>query len=451
MNEDEKARRTALEAEIQKLNDDLNRVRQVRDSMQRSLEVEKAKAKKEDEEKKDLRLLVESNRERMRCLLEDLKRVKLMVASQSGDARFYQDVLVSCDIQDSDKKELPKMKGLLESLRERAEIAERQLSESKNDADRLAGLSKQISDLETKLRHYESIFGDLTEASDGSLKAQLAQKQKLIDQLELKVKTLEMTQDGVLKEIDAISNSHTELEARLSQQSQLLASKEENLVKLAAEKLKYDQKIALVMKDRDAQSNVAIALKKQIKHDEEERKALLSDNEKKASLISALEREIVSMKSICDRHEEQAKAALNAMEGLNRKSEKVTGKHEELRRELQTKESSIKKLTEERSELASENKKLGVKVKTLERRLKQNLPSLGGNGGAGDMDADMAKDLRKLAFCSVCESRIKDHILSRCMHIFCKQCVDKRLETRQRKCPTCGSAFGPNDVKQVYF
>ncbi len=59
--------------------------------------------------------------------------------------------------------------------------------------------------------------------------------------------------------------------------------------------------------------------------------------------------------------------------------------------------------------------------------------------------------LKGLIVCSVCNSANKDTILLRCSHTFCARCVKTRLDTRQRKCPTCAQAFSAEDVKPVYF
>lgn len=61
------------------------------------------------------------------------------------------------------------------------------------------------------------------------------------------------------------------------------------------------------------------------------------------------------------------------------------------------------------------------------------------------------RDIKKIAQCGVCHFRLKNHCLIKCMHCFCKECLDTRLETRQRKCPQCGLAFGPNDIKAIYI
>lgn len=58
---------------------------------------------------------------------------------------------------------------------------------------------------------------------------------------------------------------------------------------------------------------------------------------------------------------------------------------------------------------------------------------------------------QKLLKCNSCHTKDKDTVLIKCMHAFCRTCIDTRLETRQRKCPNCGEAFGANDVRTIYL
>ena len=58
---------------------------------------------------------------------------------------------------------------------------------------------------------------------------------------------------------------------------------------------------------------------------------------------------------------------------------------------------------------------------------------------------------RKLLKCNSCHLNDKSTVLLKCMHVFCRPCIDTRLETRQRKCPNCGESFGVADVKAIYL
>ena len=53
--------------------------------------------------------------------------------------------------------------------------------------------------------------------------------------------------------------------------------------------------------------------------------------------------------------------------------------------------------------------------------------------------------------CSVCKDRFKSAAITRCFHLFCKECIDENLRNRHRKCPACGEKFGQDDVRNIFF
>ena len=69
-----------------------------------------------------------------------------------------------------------------------------------------------------------------------------------------------------------------------------------------------------------------------------------------------------------------------------------------------------------------------------------------GDRGGSELDA-----LRSLVRCNVCRAANKDSVITRCMHVFCRACVDERLESRNRKCPQCATVFAASDVRPIYF
>ena len=84
-----------------------------------------------------------------------------------------------------------------------------------------------------------------------------------------------------------------------------------------------------------------------------------------------------------------------------------------------------------------------------------------GRGDKGGLSAEGASELqalekqvdvmRGMLNCNVCHQNPKDVVLTTCFHMFCNICIKTRLETRNRKCPGCGKAFGQQDVRQFYF
>ena len=72
------------------------------------------------------------------------------------------------------------------------------------------------------------------------------------------------------------------------------------------------------------------------------------------------------------------------------------------------------------------------------------------NSEPGGAD-EMLKLTLKMLKCSVCRDRFKEVTITRCYHLFCKECIDTNLANRHRKCPACGEKFGADDVQKIYL
>ncbi|KAL3666617.1 hypothetical protein V7S43_008240 [Phytophthora oleae] len=90
------------------------------------------------------------------------------------------------------------------------------------------------------------------------------------------------------------------------------------------------------------------------------------------------------------------------------------------------------------------------KIEEMEHKLQQ-AKSASSTGELTDLERFELRDLQKLVNCSVCQDRRKDVIISKCFHMFCKECIENNLKSRNRKCPTCKKMFGHDDVKTVWF
>ncbi|KAI4356680.1 hypothetical protein L6164_000684 [Bauhinia variegata] len=60
-------------------------------------------------------------------------------------------------------------------------------------------------------------------------------------------------------------------------------------------------------------------------------------------------------------------------------------------------------------------------------------------------------EYKEIVKCSICQGRTKEVVITKCYHLFCYSCIQKVIQSRQRKCPQCSASFGPNDVKPVYL
>ena len=85
----------------------------------------------------------------------------------------------------------------------------------------------------------------------------------------------------------------------------------------------------------------------------------------------------------------------------------------------------------------------------LSRQMSGESPGKGAAGGGGDnMELEFYRAKVK---CSLCRINDKDAIISKCMHSFCRECIQTRLEMRNRKCPACALQFDFQSVKDLFL
>lgn len=102
----------------------------------------------------------------------------------------------------------------------------------------------------------------------------------------------------------------------------------------------------------------------------------------------------------------------------------------------------------QKDQLAFEKRRLAEELSIANKKLEAYAES--GVGLVKELEEELGI-YKKLMKCNSCHIRDKNAVILKCMHCFCKNCLDIRLETRQRKCPNCGDAFGANDVKQIFL
>jgi E3 ubiquitin-protein ligase BRE1 len=160
---------------------------------------------------------------------------------------------------------------------------------------------------------------------------------------------------------------------------------------------------------------------------------------------------------------EQSVAAANAkVDGFNKNLEALTHENLQIRissaratSEYENSKTVVEDKRKENLSLMSELRKtheaLTLANLTIERQRK------GGEAKAipsSQKEAQLQKEVDKcmsILKCSTCKQNMRSTVLTKCLHTFCKSCIDMRISTRQRKCPACNLQFAQSDAQQLYF
>ncbi|KAI9768428.1 MAG: E3 ubiquitin-protein ligase bre1 [Geoglossum simile] len=298
---------------------------------------------------------------------------------------------------------------------------------------RIAGLEAEIERLRVQLGQSDSAGSRVDLDAFG------------LDELKHKYESLEKEYSMLSQELPSMGAAYKKAQALATKKVMDLAGLEEKVARLLADKSKADQKYFAAMKAKDARENEIRALKLQNSKSSEIVAQLKEAERAHASLLSNLEKQLtetkashVSLSTANRTLQQRAKEDSIAVEGLRSQVSVLT-------EALKSKDASL-------SSTSKACRSAEIEIEKLRTRLEEAKKSVdvwkGRSMGKENEEYEM---LRALALCNVCRSRFKNTVIKSCGHIFCKECVDERISSRSRKCPTCGKSFPTNDHMAVHM
>ncbi|KAG9005236.1 E3 ubiquitin-protein ligase bre1 [Tulasnella sp. JGI-2019a] len=440
---------------VTKLNTDNSRLRGARDSATNELAAIKAKDPKMQQ--KELKSMNEFQKERIAALVRETQRLRACLAVETGDEDFY---AVIADNPEENASYVNSLKSRLKDAEARntaLELSLRNLNTNKPDITRHVQSEAEARQLyataKEKLEKYERVYG----SSSGSNGVPPSDAQSLVERLAEKEAALQAIKTLKRQEDERTHGKPNAMDDLSGQVEQLMALREKNLTDLTAledkhkkislEKTKADTKYFATMKTKDSlevmKNNLELTLDKQSKRIQK----LLESDQALKQHVQLLEKLGSSAKA--DLMAGQAVIArLRAdMDLVNQKSDAYTKEISELHHQLEqrTQESEEKRLLVRT--LQEEAIKLKKAVTRAESKSEHVSTVTEGPSKVSKQNDNLLKILR----CSTCNQDFRSHVILKCMHTFCKGCIDARLNGRQRKCPACQMAFGTSDVQSIYF
>ncbi|KAF9322527.1 E3 ubiquitin-protein ligase bre1 [Podila minutissima] len=445
---EEKNRRATLEGELKKLESDISRVRDSRDRFQQMYEARCTKDDYEMQQNQEIRKIANTRKDRITTLATDIQRLQIMLAANTGDKDAFAFYLNG----PNDKSFLDDMRNKLRNSEEHVKALTIELEAYKEAASEIRELEAvtlsehklraQVEELTASLAKMEALIGSEAEDPVKALRATIKSKDEAIQILEAKVQAHEAVQAPLLNELHTVATAWGQLEEATSRKVIDLAQKEDLIYKLLSDKTRQESKCNLLIRAKDASANMTAVMKRQsdMQLDQIRR---LEEREKNLNIqMATLEREQMLLNNSVIQH----KGRLQEYTQQNASFKDKFTRQEERLAELQN---LLKERTEAYENEAHARKRLLEESEQMKRKIEEHAKaeSTGDNSEA----AKQAARYLKLLKCPACDVNFKSHVILRCMHVFCKSCMDNQMEYRQRKCPTCRENFGAKDVKEIYL
>ncbi|KAJ3261969.1 putative choline transporter, neither null mutation nor overexpression affects choline transport [Boothiomyces macroporosus] len=414
---DEEKRRKIMEADLKKSESEMARLRIARDNLQKNLDAQLAKEAADSKTKEDIKALSEARKSRIIGLESELARLKMHIASEIGEPS-----LIAFFNENPDANPYSAAQEEISRLNSKIKQLEKTIDSMPNSVDanikQLNIVEEELVEKTKELEKYIQLVGPLDSNIESSMSAKLQQKEQELNNIKQKFDYYQKSEQRLISELEALGKAWSKLEEQNSKR-----------------KSRLEQKVSLMTKQTTTQSNMTIAQKRQSEKQLEQIRKL-EELEKNLSLqLSTIEREL----ALVNPNLEAEKRKYN---NLNIQMAELRDSYSALKIKYDSLVSILNEKTEQTEAAKNQVKRAQEQVTVLKRKLSKN--------ETGSDIQNERDQYRLLLMCQSCNNNFKSHTLLKCMHTFCKDCIDVTYNSRQRKCPTCAVPFGLADVKQMH-
>ncbi|KLO05742.1 hypothetical protein SCHPADRAFT_910821 [Schizopora paradoxa] len=428
---------------IKKRDDDLTRLRQERFNLETKLQEQKTKLESATASNKEFKALRDSQEERIKVLCSEVQRLRTRLAQQGG-----QEDVLKFIFRDSDIK-LDYVQDLQARLKESEEQldAVRRVDSQAVRSGKL-DLMKELGEAKKRLAEIEAKYG--TDIDLAGLKKQLDVKDGELRSAGERETQLNQQLEVLMTEVDRLSVSWETLNEQIQHPEKGFKCWEEEREKIFSQKARTD--------------NLYFKIKKEVEAKESECKQATRNVEKQMKIIETLtksEKNLTQLNASLETQLEETKfcfrQCLEQRRELDRECQELKLRQKSeydrvnmVREELATREKTVAGLHQDIVKLKEKLSKVGRELEKAKSSANVKRPV----GSASEREEALQKENSKYADilkCSTCRNEFRSRVITKCMHTFCKSCVDARIQHRSRKCPACNLAFAQGDVQQIYF
>ncbi|KAF2262084.1 E3 ubiquitin-protein ligase-like protein bre1 [Lojkania enalia] len=329
-----------------------------------------------------------------------------------------------------------------------AKIAILESNQRNNDASReqskelVSACEKRIAALESEC---ERLRLQLAERDSTDDQQTSAPEDLTPEQLRSKVSSLEGQLKLLSNELPAMEAAWKKAQAIAGKKVVEISDAENQIGRANADKAKADQKFFAAMKAKETLEQQIRVLRIQATKGTEVVAQLKEADSTSRSLVDKLEKQSAEMRAQMEELSIQHRALQQKCNESTLTSEGQVNQITELKKLLETKDTSYLAAKHAQRESEAERDKMSSQVEGLEKQVEYWKKKSSSN------QSEDAALMQTLIQCQVCKNNFKDTVIKTCGHVFCNTCIQDRLINRARKCPNCGKAFGNNDTMRVHW
>ncbi|PRQ57258.1 putative aminoacyltransferase, E1 ubiquitin-activating enzyme [Rosa chinensis] len=360
----------------------------------------------------------------LKAVVQDIKEteseLKLFLEMYRHELSDPRDVMEARDLECKAWAHVESLKSSLDehNLELRVKIANEAEATSQQ---RLAAVEAEIADLRQRL-----------EASKRN-------KSRLADVLKSKTEENE----AYLAEIETIGQAYDDMQTQNQHLLQQITERDDYNIKLVLEGMRARQTQNAVLMD-----------KRKMEREIQQGNASLNFYEMKATRI---EDQLKLCSDQIQRLAEHKFQGAVQLENTQKRLMDVRRSSQQAQDSLEESQSKVVKgrltLSEMQIDLEKERlnkKRIEEELEVLKRKAGRLQAQTEGSSIVEKLQQELG-EYREILKCDICLDRTKQVVITKCYHLFCNPCVQKVVESRQRKCPKCSISFGPNDIKSVYI
>lgn len=248
---------------------------------------------------------------------------------------------------------------------------------------------------------------------------------------------------ALLNDMEITGQAFEDMQEQNIRLMQQLREKDDANFKLVSERIKLENVQKILKEEKDACLAQVTTLQEQHESHLMVSKKLEEQIQQLSQKIILLEKELVQLHQACDNYKRHAIDNVQLIQELKLSSQKYLCQLKEAQSQIGEKSELVAAQTFTNKRAQEEIKHLQAK---LERQKRYEMAS-----NMDEVLREEIKEYKEQLRCPSCKIKQKDAVLTKCFHVFCYDCLQKRYDTRQRKCPKCNAGFGANDFRKLYL